>query len=113
MKSENEVMQKDEIKYLTKRDGIIKDVIAEIDRAEEKFPDWPTDAIHAFAVLGEECGELNKAVLQCTYERQKSNLDDVRGEAIQTAAMAIRFLMSLDKYDFLQSPQHQLFSKGK
>ena len=36
----------------------IEDVQAELKRAATKFPTWPTDPIHALAVLGEEYGEL-------------------------------------------------------
>lgn len=32
--------------------------LAEVERAVAKFPTWPTDAMHALAVLGEEVGEL-------------------------------------------------------
>lgn len=78
----------------------------EIDRAIAKFPEWPTDPLHALAVLGEEFGELTKEVLQMTYEPRKSNLDKVRSEAVQTAAMALRFLESLNEYEYRRSPQH-------
>jgi len=81
-------------------------VVAELDKATHKFPTWPTDPLHAVAVLGEEFGELTQAVLQLTYEPDKSTQDDVEKEAIQTAAMALRFLLSLDKYDYSKGHQH-------
>jgi NTP pyrophosphatase (non-canonical NTP hydrolase) len=84
---------------------VIGEVLKEVRRATDKFPTWPVDPIHAFAVLGEECGELNKAVLQATYEPHMSGPKQVREEAIQTAAMAIRFLMSLDDYVYCKSMQ--------
>ncbi len=37
---------------------IIEAVKAELTRATAKFPTWPTDPLHALAVLGEEFGEL-------------------------------------------------------
>lgn len=79
---------------------------AEVDRATEKFPTWPTDPLHAVAVLGEEFGELTKATLQAVYEPHKSSMADVRAEAIQCAAMALRFIMSLDQYELTQGHQH-------
>jgi hypothetical protein len=82
------------------------DVEKELLKATLKFPVWPTDPLHAVAILNEEVGELNKAALQCAYEPGKSTLDDVRDESIQTAAMAIRFLMSLDVYNYRESAQH-------
>lgn len=83
------------------------DVLSEVTRATAKFPTWPTDPLHAVAVLGEEFGELTKAVLQSVYEPHKVSPGDVRSEAIQTAAMALRFLASLDQYDYIACAQHQ------
>lgn len=79
----------------------------EVGAATMKFPTWPTDPLHAVVVLNEEVGELNKAVLQCTYEPGKSTVEDVEREALQTAAMAIRFLMSLDEYVYREQHQHE------
>ena len=80
--------------------------MCEVVRAARKFPTWPTDPLHAVAVLGEEFGELTQATLQTIYEPHKSDVDAVRAEAIQTAAMALRFVMSIDRYNFLPCPQH-------
>jgi hypothetical protein len=83
------------------------EINAETMRACTKFPTWPSDPLHALAVLGEEYGELTKAVLQMTYEPHKTSANEVRNEAIQTAAMAIRFLVSLDEYIYRSSEQHR------
>lgn len=91
---------------------VIEEVQAELQRATAKSPTWPTDPLHALAVLGEEYGELNKAMLQRTYEPHKSSIADVRMEAIQTAAMALRLVMSLDAYDYRKSPQHSQGASG-
>ena len=86
---------------------VIEQVTRELQRATEKYPTWPTDPLHALAVLGEEYGELNKAMLQLTYEPHKTSAKEVRDEAIQTAAMALRLAMSLDRYKYRQSDQHK------
>jgi hypothetical protein len=86
--------------------SVIAEISAEIERATAKFPTWPTDPIHAFAVVGEEFGETQKEVLQLTYEPHKSSKEAVRKEAIQLAAMSIRFLMSLDRYKYTPLTQH-------
>lgn len=83
------------------------EVFDEIDRAIAKFPTWPTDPLHALAVLGEEYGELTKAVLQSVYEPEKSSPASVREEAVQVAAMALRFLASLDRYEYAPGHQHE------
>lgn len=82
-------------------------VWGELDRALRKFPTWPTDPLHALAVLGEEFGELTKDVLQMTYEPGKTSAENVRKEAIQTAAMVLRFVASLDAYIYKAGEQHR------
>lgn len=89
---------------------IVSNVVAEVERATAKFPTWPTDIIHAGNVVSEEAGELAKAILQAVYEPHKSNLDDVREEAEQTAAMALRFLLSIDRYELITADQHEQVS---
>lgn len=89
-----------------KQEQYLDQVFQELERSRKKFPTWPTDPIHALNVLGEEYGELNKAVLQHTYEPEKSGMEDVVMEAIQTAAMSLRFLASIDKYQFQPGEQH-------
>jgi NTP pyrophosphatase (non-canonical NTP hydrolase) len=87
--------------------NVLEEVLAEVKRATKKFPTWPTDPLHALAVLGEEYGELTKAALQLAYEPHKSSRKMVREEAIQTAAMALRFAMSLDAYGYAKSLEHK------
>lgn len=82
-------------------------VRAEMVRAVRKFPTWPTDPLHALAVLGEEYGELTQAALQLVYEPEKTSMDHVRKEAIQTATMALRFLVSLNVYEWKRCAQHE------
>ncbi len=85
--------------------------------ARRRFPTWPDDPLHAVAILNEEAGELTKAVLQAVYQPEKAPKEyagrfnewhrkQIHAEAIQVAAMAIRLLASLDKYEFSQSKQH-------
>lgn len=88
-------------------DQALTDIICELTKATLKFPQWPTDPLHALSVLGEEFGELNKEMLQMVYEPHKTSFEEIRKEAVQTAAMAIRLYMSLDKYEYKQQPQHK------
>lgn len=84
----------------------IEEIIHETARATAKFPTWPTDALHAVGVVAEEMGELQKEVMQLTYEPHKSTSESVRKEAVQLAAMTLRFLMSLDRYEYTPGHQH-------
>ena len=86
---------------------VLAPILAEVERAMRRFPTWPTDPVHAAAVVNEECGELVKAVLEAVYEPHKSTVEDVRAEAIQAAATAIRFIASLDRYEYVRCPQHE------
>jgi NTP pyrophosphatase (non-canonical NTP hydrolase) len=85
---------------------VLREIQDEVERAMRKFPQWPTDPIHAVAVIAEECGELQKAILEAVYEPYKGNRPNIRTEAVQTAAMCVRFLGSLDKYEWFHSKQH-------
>lgn len=87
--------------------AVVQEVLDELNRAMEKFPTWPTDPLHALAIFNEEAGELSKAVLQQAYEPHKNEAGDVRKEAVQAAAMAIRFIASLYQYVWTRSPQHE------
>lgn len=79
----------------------------ELIRAKSKFPEWPTDPIHAFAIIAEECGEAQKEVLQLVYEPEKSTKENLRTEVIQLAATCHRFLENLDSFEFKPSAQHK------
>ena len=79
---------------------ILKLVIKELHRAEKEFPYWFGDPIHASNVVAEEAGELVRAANIFSYE--DGLLYTLKEEAIQTAAMAIRFLKHIDKYSKIQ-----------
>lgn len=81
----------------------IEDVFNELRKAEEKFPGFPQDPIHAAAVVAEEVGELQQACLQFTYE--KGSFDNVHKEAVHAAAMGLRFLFHIQKYKPRKSKQ--------
>jgi len=62
----------------------------ELVKARRKFDWWPDDPVDAAAIVAEEAGELIRAALQVKFEG--GSLKDTKKEAVQTAAMAIRFL---------------------
>ena len=73
-------------------------ILKEFERAITIYPDFPVDPVHAAAIVAEESGELIKAALELVYE-SKGNYDTLATEAIQTAAMALRFLVHLDTFE--------------
>jgi len=75
--------------------SIIDTVFDELWRASEAFPDWPEDYVHAAAIVSEEAGELLQAANNLVHEQKPSSVRDMKKEAIQTAAMAVRFIINL------------------
>jgi hypothetical protein len=83
-------------------------VRAELERAQEKHPRWPSDLGRQLLVVSEEMGEAVQAgVSLMEYEDTGVDLDDsadrtvwhelndkINNEMIQVAAMALRFLMN-------------------
>ncbi len=71
-----------------------KAIEAEVVRARSKFPAgqtvWQKDFIHMASAVVEEAGELMRAAIQCTYEAGSGGA--MRREAVQTAAVCVRFL---------------------
>lgn len=78
---------------------ILLEVARELEKAERKFPKWPTDLLHASAIVNEESGELTRAALQVTYEPalNSNNAAELKKEALHTAAMGVRFLLNMSK----------------
>jgi len=75
---------------------ICEEIISEVFRAEAKHPHWPDDFIHQAAIVAEESGELVRAALNDYYENSSpESLEEIRKEAIQTAATCIRLLKNL------------------
>lgn len=69
------------------------EINAELKRAEQKHPNFPTDMFRQLAIMQEEAGEVTRAVLHYHYEG--GTLDHVKEELIQTAAMCLRMLKNL------------------
>jgi hypothetical protein len=82
----------------------------ELKHAEKNWPDWPEDLIHGAAIVSEEAGELVRAANNggqsdsVRITRSAAEYDShmelsremMATEAIQTAAMAVRFLKNLE-----------------
>lgn len=65
------------------------DMIKELESATDKHGNFPT-GFHGYAVIKEELEELWEAI-----KSKDATLDDVRYEAIQIGAMAMRFILDL------------------
>ena len=65
----------------------------ELREAQAKYPDWPDDIIHAVSIMNEEAGESIRAALNHVYHDEDIEL--LKSELVQTAAMCIRCLINL------------------
>lgn len=68
-------------------------VLFELKNAVRRYPVWPDDPVTASAIVAEEAGELIQAALDVHWHKQAHKEDNMIDEAIQTAAMAIRFIV--------------------
>lgn len=78
-------------------------IFDELRKAEVKHPGWPTDPIHATAILCEESGEATQAAIDHVYA--DGSVEDLKTELAQTGAMALRALLHLIPQQ--EAPEHQ------
>lgn len=84
--------------------NIWKEVRAELEHARRMHPRWPTHIVAAAGIVNEEAGELIRECLNLKYDAHSDpkvtkamRRAAIRKEAIQTAAMALRFILELDQ----------------
>lgn len=77
---------------------LLEEILDELRKARRAFPEqdlWVT-----LSALTEEVGELNQACLQYTFQPLKGKtLSDIREEAVQVAAMAMRVVLDTELGD--------------
>jgi len=79
------------IKLPTLKTLALRDVESELDNAMKNWP--PMNSAHeGYGVIAEEFRELEAIVFQ---KQKNRNLEDLRKEAKQVAAMAIRFMIEI------------------
>ena len=71
----------------------IECVAHELEQAEKKHPNFPTDIVHGVAIMAEESGEAVQAALHCHYEG--GNEAHLVNELVQTSAMCFRLIKSI------------------
>ena len=76
---------------------IIETILEEVHRAERLYPNWPTDMIHATAILSEETGEAVQA--SNNFWHHGGARSEVVKEVVQSAATAVRWLLHDHKYE--------------
>ena len=72
---------------------VFEKITTEYLRACELFPSHPSNKMEAYTIFMEEAGELAKAILDHKYKG--APYQDIETEAVQAAAMLVRFLLIL------------------
>ena len=76
--------------------NILKEVLCERIVQDKRWGTQDHDMADYYTILGEEFGEVGKAI--CEYKLQrKVPIEQIRLELIQTAAVAIAMIESLDR----------------
>jgi len=84
--------------------SIIVEILMEVERAEKKHPTWPGCHVKQIAFVAEEAGELVRAGNQ--VDEGKGTFLEIKEEAIQVAATAIRLLKKLKQTESQYSEPH-------
>lgn len=74
---------------------LILAALDEVDRARQMYPEWPSDIVHATAIIVEESGEVLKEANNLRWN-QGGDIAALRKELIQTVAMCMRFAEETD-----------------
>lgn len=76
-------------------------MLGELEYAEKKHSGFPSDRIHASAILNEEAGKLTQACIDAEYGAvpREEALDRMEKYALRVGAMALRFYNSLPARD--------------
>lgn len=75
----------------------INDVLDERKRQDAKWGEQNHNPFIYYAIVGEEFGELGEALLQTKFGGPKGGFDNIRKEAIHTAATALALIECLDR----------------
>ena len=72
---------------------IFTDVLLELERARRLHPAWPTDIVHAAALMTEEAGETLKEANNYYFGHKGGTLASIRQETLETMATCVRLLI--------------------
>jgi hypothetical protein len=85
---------------------VVKMIGAELERNQNSLPVYPSDSIHAAALVSMETESLNRSAYQFNYLNIER--ENMQGAAIRTAARAIRFLMNVERMRVHKSTVHKI-----
>lgn len=72
-----------------------RDVLEEMHKQDEQWGDQRSHmALEWLPILGEEIGEVNRAVLENHFDYDGAKTDDIECELIQSIAVSVQWLIS-------------------
>lgn len=74
---------------------LLTEVKTELSKAMTAYPWWPKTIVAQAAIAAEESGEVVKAANNYYWDHDIDTLDDIEQEAIQAAAMFVRFAINV------------------
>lgn len=86
-------MKNDKIEFELFTDKYYDTVNDHLIEAIKKHPNFPTNVVEMVAIMAEEAGEAVREANNVKHEN--GNIDDLKKELYQTAAMCIRCLINL------------------
>lgn len=72
----------------------VLEILEELDRAKKKHPDFPRSIVGMVSIMAEEAGEAIREANRIEDDKN-GDLNALRTELIQTAAMCVRCLENL------------------
>ena len=80
--------------------SVLEEVIEERVCQEQKWGEQNHDPFKWATILGEEVGEVSRAILEMHFGEDPAMVADIRAELIQVAAVAVAFAECLDRDDW-------------
>lgn len=71
----------------------VTSIIAELEKAKKKHPEFPDDPVRMAVIMAEEAGEAIRAANNLCYHG--GSIEDLQTELAQTGAMCIRVMAQL------------------
>lgn len=77
---------------------IFNEIEAELERAKELHPKFPSGYVRMTAIMSEEAGEAVREANRLADHEDGASVDALKTELIQTAAMCVRCLKKLEEH---------------
>lgn len=73
----------------------VEHMLNEVERSENKHPEWPDDKIYSLAMVGEEFGEAMREAVKIQMNESDKSLPNLKKELIHVMGTCFRALKNL------------------